>query len=120
MWDWKSYEEYQQEGKYKELEFQVCRMDICHYAFPKNLDLLLQGIGRMESINNFEGCGSFSTEIRTYIEEQFSKLYDYLKSNSEKKISGQNEQIKLWLIACLAKTIKEQVGLKKSLPQILR
>jgi hypothetical protein len=118
MWDWKSYEEHQQGGEYKELEFQACRMDICHYAFPKHLDLLLQGIGRMEAIDNFEGCGSFNSEIKTYVEEQFSILCDYLKSNTNKNNSEQNKQIKIWLTASLAKTLKEQVGLKKSLPQL--
>jgi len=119
IWDWKAYEEYQQRGEYKELEFQTCRMDICHYAFPEHLNLLVQGIGRMEPINNFEGCGSFNTEIKTFVEKQFSILYDYLKSNSNKKKSEHKEMIKLWLIACLAKTLKEQVGLKNSLPQLL-
>lgn len=118
IWDWTSYEEYQHGGEYKELEFQACRMDICHYAFPKHLDLLLQGIGRMEPIDNFEGCGSFNSEIKTYVEEQFSILCDYLKSNTNKNNTEQNEQIKIWLIASLAKTLKEQVGLKKSLPQL--
>lgn len=118
MWDWKLYEEYQQGGKYKELEFQACRMDICHYAFPKHLDLLLQGIGKMEPIDNFEGCGSFNSEIKTYVEEKFSMLCDYLKSNTNKNNLDQHEYIKTWLIACLAKTLKEQVGLKKSLPQL--
>ena len=118
IWDWKAYEEYQQRGEYKELEIQACRMDICHYAFPEHLDFLIQGIGRMEPINNFEGCGSFNTDIKTYVEKQFSILCDYLKSNSNKKNLNQDEKIKLWLIASLAKTLKEQVGLKKSLPQL--
>ena len=39
-WDWKLFEELQHGEKYKELEFQICRMDICHYAFPSNLDRL--------------------------------------------------------------------------------
>ena len=73
----------------------------------------------MEPINNFEGCGSFNTEIKTYVEKQFSILYDYLKSNTLKKNSEQNEQIRIWLIACLAKILKEQVGMKESLPQLL-
>jgi hypothetical protein len=119
IWDWKAYEEYQQGGEYKELEIQASRMDICHYAFPKHLDILLQGIGRMEPIDNFEGCGSFNTDIKTYAEKQFSILCDYLKSNSNKKNSDQNEKVKLWLIACLAKTLKEQVGLNKSLHQLI-
>jgi len=65
-------------------------MDICHYAFPKHLDLLIQGIGRMEPIKNFEGCGSFNSEIKTYVEEQFSILCDYLKSNNNKNNSTEN------------------------------
>jgi hypothetical protein len=119
IWDWKAYEEHQQGGEYKELEMQACRMDICHYAFPKHLDLLLQGIGIMESIDNFEGCGSYNTDITAYVEKQFSILCDYLKSNTNRKNLEKNEKIKLWLIACFAKTLKELVGLKKSLPQLI-
>jgi len=120
MWDWKSYEEYLEGERYKELELQASRMDICHYAFPKHLELLLQGIGKMEPINNFEGCGSFNSEIKTYVEEQFSVLCDYLKSNIKNSNSENNEQIKIWLIASLAKTLKEQVGLKTPLPKLNR
>lgn len=116
--DWKSYEAYQQGGEYKELEMQVCRMDICHYAFPKHLDLLLQGIGRMEPIDHFEGCGSFNTEMKTYVEDQFSVLCDYLKADIKENNLKQKKKIKLWLIASLAKILKEQIGLKKSLPQL--
>jgi hypothetical protein len=117
-WDWKSYEEYQHGEKYKELEYQVCRMDICHYAFPKHIDLLLQGVGQMEPIKNFEGCGTFNNDIKTYIEEQFLIVSDYLKSNTNKKNPGQNERIKLWLFTCLAKTLKEQVCLTKPIPKL--
>jgi len=117
MWDWESYEEYLHGGEYKELEHQACRMDICHYAFPKHLDLLIQGIGRMEPNDNFEGCGTFNSEIKAYIAEQFLILCDYLKSNTNNN-SEQNEQIKIWLIASLAKTLKEQVELKEYLPQL--
>jgi hypothetical protein len=119
-WDWKSYEEYQHGGEYKELEYQVCRMDICHYAFPKHLDSLLKGIGKMKPIKNFEGCSTFSTGTKTYIDKQFSILCDYLKYNiySNNINPGKNEQIKLWLIACLAKTLKGQVGLKNSIPEL--
>jgi len=117
MWDWKSYEEYGQGGKCKELEFQVCRIDICHYAFPKHIDLLLQGIGRLEPIDNFEGCGAYSTEIKSYVEEQFLILCDYLKSYDNYN-SDKNEKVKIWLIASLAKTLKEQVGLIEVLPPL--
>jgi len=118
MWDWKSYEKFQHGGEYKDLEFQASRMDICHYAFPKHLDSLLQSIGKMESIDNFKGCGSFNPEIEYYIEEQFSILCDYLEINTNKNDSEQDNQIKIWLTASLAKTLKEQAELKKALPQL--
>ena len=73
----------------------------------------------MEPIENFAGCGTFSTDIKTYIKKQFSLLCDYLKSNRNKKYLEQDEKMKLWLTACLAKTLKEQVGLKASLPQLI-
>lgn len=118
IWDWDSYELYQHGGEFKELEFQICRMDICHYVFPEHLDRVIQGIGLMEAIDNFEGCGSFSSKTRNYVEEKFLILIDYLKSNTNKNNSKKNEQIKIWLIASLAKTLKEQVGLKLPLPAL--
>ena len=58
--DMKSYEKLQYGGELNDIEFQACRMDICHYAFPRNLDLLVQGIGQMKPVKEkeFEGCGS--------------------------------------------------------------
>jgi hypothetical protein len=29
-WDWESYEKLQHGGRFKDIEFQACRMDICH------------------------------------------------------------------------------------------
>jgi hypothetical protein len=112
-WEWKSYEELQHGGEYKDLEFQICRMDICHYAFPENLDLLLKGIGEMKPVEKFEGCGSFDNNIKSYIENKFSILNDMIKSITEARKSDKNKLIKIWLLACLAKTIKEQVNLKE-------
>jgi len=120
MWDWESYEQYKNGGENKELELQICRMDICHYAFPKHLELVIQGIGRMESIDHFEGCGSFNSEIKKYVKEQFMILVDCIKSNTNKNNLEKNEQIRFWLIASLAKTLKEQVGLKFSLAALIR
>ena len=70
-WDWKFYEELQQGGQFKELENQASRVDICHYVSPQNLNLLLQGIGKMKPVDNFEGCGSYGKDIKEYIEKQF-------------------------------------------------
>ncbi len=110
-WDWESYEALQREGEYGDLEFQVCRMDVCHYAFPAHLERLLQGIGTMEPVEEFEGCGSFNTEIKTYVTKEFSTLNDQIQSLKENNRSDKKEKIRRWLFACLAKTLKEQVGL---------
>jgi len=115
LWDWKSYEALQHGGKLLELELQSCRMDICHYAFPKNLDLLLQGIGQMKPAAQFEGCGSYDESRKTFIEEEFSFLNDRLKSLLKTGKSDTNELIKAWLTVCLAKTIKEHVNLSESI-----
>ncbi len=118
-WDWKSYKELQHGGEYKDLELQICRMDICHYAFPANLDMLLQGIGDMKPIEKFEGCGSFDKNIKTFIEKELSvldNLFKFLFLHGNKE-PDKNQLIKAWLIACLIKTLKEQVELSK--PMIL-
>lgn len=112
-WDWKSYEKLQHGGKFKDIEFQACRMDICHYAFPKNLDLLLKGIGQMKAVEEkkFEGCGSYNTEIKAYLEKEFLSLNETLKSLQVNNGLNKNDLIKTWLVACLAKTIKENVNI---------
>lgn len=112
-WDWTSYEKLQQGGEFKDIEFQASRMDICHYAFPNNLDLLLKGIGQMKAVDEeiFEGCGSFNPEIKEYLEEEFSDINNTLKSFQINKDLSKNDLIKTWLIICLAKTIKENIKL---------
>jgi len=117
-WDWKSYEELQLGGEFKDIELQACRMDICHYAFPKNLDLLLQRIGKMKPVRDkdFEGCGSCNDNIKACLEKEFLALNDRLKILIISGRSDKNELIRAWLMACLAKTIKENV--KISIPVI--
>ena len=117
IWDWKSYEKLQHGGELKDIELQACRMDICHYAFPKNLDLLLQGMGQMKPVKEkeFEGCGSFDNNIKAYLEKEFLDLNGMLKSLIIIGKSDKNELIKVWLIACLAKTIKEELNLSYQL-----
>jgi len=111
-WDWKSCEELKQGGEYENLELQACTMDICHYAFPENLDKLLQGIGQMKPLEKFEGCGSFNENIREYVENELLSLNDSLQSMLLTKNHDKNDLISIWLLACLIKTLKEQVGLK--------
>jgi hypothetical protein len=104
-WDWKSYEQLQHGGELKDLELQACKIDICHYAFPKNLNLLLEGIGQMKAVEEreFEGCGSYDTNIKAYLEKEFLDLNDILKSLKNNGRSNKNDLIKVWLVSCLAK-----------------
>jgi hypothetical protein len=120
-WDWKSYEKFQQGGELKDIELQACRIDICHYAFPKNLDLVLQGIGKMKPVKEkeFKGCGSYDNNIKAYLEKEFLDLNDMLKLLVTTGKSDKNELIKAWLVACLAKTIKEDVNLSIPITDIL-
>lgn len=115
-WDWSSFEKLQQGGEFVDLDSQTSRLDICHYAFPNNLDKLIKGIGQMKAVeeNKFEGCGSFNTEIRLYLEKEFIDLNNSLKSFQIKKEVTKNDLIRKWLTLCLAKTIKENI--KISIP----
>ena len=112
IWDWKSYEELRTGKEEDELEFQVCRMDICHYIFPGNMDLMIQGIGQLKPVKGFEGCGTFNRDIKKSIESEISALNVTLDSFNRKTRSDNNKLIKLWLFACFAKTLKEQTDSK--------
>jgi hypothetical protein len=119
-WNWELYEKLQYGDEYKQLELQVCRIDICHYSFPNNLDLLLQGIGEMKPIEAFEGCGSFNSDIKIFANKEFSVLNGFLKSIISGNQSQKDKSVKVWLIACLAKTLKEQVTLTQPIPRLIR
>jgi len=121
-YDWESYEKLQQGGQFKDLEYQTCRMDICHYAFPNHLDTLIQGIGELKPHKDLEGCGSYNSEIKTFIKKKFSELFMSIQNMSKYdnlQIQNKNDRIRVWLFACLAKTIKEQTGIFNSLPRLL-
>ncbi len=115
-WDWTSYEKLQHGGKFKDIESQAGRLDICHYAFPNNLDLFLKGIGQMKAVeeNRFEGCGSFNTVTKVYLKKEFLDLNNTLKSLLINDKLNKDDLIRIWLMLCLAKTIKE--NLKISIP----
>jgi len=118
-WDWKTYEELLKGEETKEQELQVCRIDVCHYAFPENINLLLMGIGKMKPVKEFEGCGSCNSEIKLFVEKEFILLNDQLKSIAQTGQVNKKERIKVWLMACFAKTLKEQTGLKYPLNGLL-
>jgi len=111
-WDWKSYEKLQHGGEFKDIEYQACRLDICHYAFPKNLELFLKGLGQMKAADKkeFEGCGSYNADIKAYLEQEFLDLNYTLKSLKNNSTSNKTNLMKAWLFACLTKTIKENIN----------
>lgn len=124
-WDWKTLEELsqnsmeeisQQKGDMG-LEYQIYRMDICHFAFPVHLINVIRGIGKMKPVDNFEGCGTFNKNIKKSILAELLKIHDWLLSSKEASIAKQDQEVlaRIWLFACLAKTIKEQAGLKMAL-----
>lgn len=115
VWDWRSYEKLITDKNHKELEYQVCRMDICHYDFPENLIRVLKGIGKLEPAESFEGCGSFNPRIKDTARREFEILNDSLESIFDSEQPGKPEMMKAWLTACLAKTLKEQVKLESPL-----
>lgn len=120
-WDWKaleklsqkSMEEIIQEKDEGGLEFQINRMDICHYAFPGNLINVIRGIGKNRPVENFEGCGSCNPNIKNAIYKELAAINSWLISRTGKgpEDQGRDELSRIWLFSCLAKTIKEQAGL---------
>lgn len=120
-YNWETYENLQQGGQYKELELQCCKMDICHYAFPDHLNNLIQGIGKMQSCEDLEGCGSFNSEIKMHIAEKYSEIVSAISDISKSRSlsdTNVNDMFRIWLFLCLAKTIKEQTNITVSLPII--
>jgi len=67
----------------------------------------------MRPVDNFEGCGTCNSSIKKSIHAELLKINNWLLSREEAVIAGhdQKELTRIWLFACLAKTIKEQVGL---------
>jgi len=120
LWLWQPMEEYRRGDKLSDLEYQVERTDICNYAFPQNIKRLIQAIGKLKPVEAFDGCGTFTVETRSFISEEFSKLCEWLKVDSlgNDLGLGEKEPMKVWLVACLAKTLKESVHLSYPLPEI--
>ena len=120
LWLWQPMEEYRRGDKLSDLEYQAERTDICNYAFPQNIKRLIQAIGKQKPVDAFDGCGTFNVETRSFISEEFSKLCEWLKADAlgNDLGLGEKEPMKVWLVACLAKTLKESVHLSYPLPQI--
>ena len=118
-WDWKSYESLLKDNTNKELENQVCRMDVCHYNFPDIINSVLIGIGQLKPVSSFEGCGSYTPGIKSSIIDEFEQISDTIKKIQSSKQTDKKNNMQAWLYFCFAKTLKEQVGLKQSLLTLL-
>jgi hypothetical protein len=115
-WDWVSYEKLLKGDEGKELEFQVCRMDICHYNFPDNMDMIIKAIGKSEPVDGFEGCGSYSDGIKRSIEKELKLLNTEMGSLNTDSEMIREQLYRKWLLACFAKTLKEQVHIDMTIP----
>ena len=105
--------------EFAELREQIDRTDICHYSFPANVERMICAIGRLEPVSDFEGCGSFDNERRRLAEEYFHALCTWLlaKKSSLDTQLGNRTPAKEWLAACLAKTLKDHIGLEEPMPK---
>ena len=118
---WHSVAEYRRGGELSGLELQIEATDICNYAFPRNLEKVLQGIGRLEAVQEFDGCGTCDSGMRAFVSTEFSRLCGWLGADnpSDDVGLGRKEPMKVWLVACLAKTMKEDVHLPDRLPELV-
>jgi len=116
---YRSVEEYRRGGEWGILEYQIESTDICNYAFPNNLERLLQGIGKLQPVEAHDGCGTSNDEIKSFIIREVSKLCEWLKSDIKDIGFGKNEPARIWLVACMAKTMKEQIHLPDPLPELM-
>jgi hypothetical protein len=113
--DWKSLKKFNQGSANKVLAYFASSMDIWQYTFPKMLDKLLQDIGKME----FKICDlcektDIEKDDKTNIENEFAILCNLMNSGIVSNSNGfpvENNLIKIWLIASITKTLKDQTGL---------
>ncbi|WP_445475420.1 hypothetical protein ACT9XH_01350 [Methanococcoides methylutens] len=106
--------------QFETLIYQIDRTDICHYAFPENIKKTIEAIGELSPSTDFEGCGSSDEEHQKISLKSFTNLAAWLQGeiNETGRPLGERTLLKRWLVACLAKTIKELAGLEKSMPEL--
>jgi hypothetical protein len=118
-WDWESYEQLLRDNEMKDLEYQVCRIDVCHYHFPRNIDEVIRGIGKLKPVKGFEGCGSLNQEMKKTIEKDIAQMAGSPEAASSHETPGKSEAYRKWLMACFVKTLKEQAGLSFILGDVM-
>jgi hypothetical protein len=79
---------------------------------------MLTCIGRLKSPADFPGCGFCGDAQRRLARERFRRLCAWLQGRTEalENDLGPRTPGRLWLLACLAKTLKEQAELQEPLP----
>jgi len=115
---WKPIKRYNLGDQLDQLQDQIERTDICHYTFPDNIERVIAGIGSLTTAKDFQGCGSYNSVIKQRVLMWFKQLCKWISGEPGylDRILGKRNNIKIWLAACLAKTLKEQVGLENKLP----
>jgi hypothetical protein len=104
--------------KMTELEYQVMRTDICCYAFPRNIEKTIRAIGKLSPVETFDGCGTTNAEIKLFAGRRLKELCQWLKEDGTDNavMLGKKNPVRIWLTACLAKTIKEQIQALDPIP----
>jgi hypothetical protein len=116
---YKPLDDYLEGGDLAALEYQAMATDICCYAFPDNLERVIQAIGRLEALPEFDGCGTSTPEIDAFLSSEVERLLDRLRHEvpAPDPDADDRRRIRLWLVACLAKTLKEQGRISVPLPR---
>ena len=82
---------------------------------PEDPEIL--AIGREEAVRDFQGCSTADPEIAASVTEKFTELCSWLAAGrGDGSPLGTKEPVKVWLAACLAKTLKEQIRLADPIP----
>ncbi|WP_440951823.1 hypothetical protein [Methanococcoides sp. FTZ1] len=97
------------EKHFGDLIYQIDRTDICHYAFPDNVKKTIVSIGQLRPSIDFEGCGYHDEEHEIIALHYVMELNAWLRGEMSEagKSLGEKTLLKEWLVACLAKTIRE-------------
>ncbi len=106
--------------EFEDLIYQIDRTDICHYAFPENIKKTIGAIGELSPSPDFEDCDSSDEEHQKIALQYFTHLTAWLQGeiNEPGRTLGKKTLLKRWLVACLAKTIKELAGLEENMSEL--
>jgi hypothetical protein len=106
------------EVQFEGLIYQIDRTDICHYEFPENIKKTIEAIGELKPSSDFEGCGSHDEEHQIMALHYVMELNAWLHGERSEtgRMLGEKTLLKEWLVACLAKTIKELAWFEERKP----